>query len=291
MRSVRFCPCLLAILCATAWGVQDPLAKDHMSNEMFMKAAWHMAIEDVSQSPGEIVVTTTGGTFAFAIAEGTIACTQRIGKEREAVTVALGTGALAGLTVKVKDTGAVILESAGGIVAKVNCDSLLMLRARSSGSVACELGFQEEVNYHVGSNRVWLDRFGVVGVYPIEKAAFEKDTERRDKPAYRLGEGGEIWICVGPPRPYPWEESVKLRPIWQGSWETPEQAVPSDDKIKGYAERGNLLWLQGEPMLWKSWQEAYEPRLPDELPPNVIRMARTLHKNGVTLGPPEGGAA
>jgi len=33
------------------------------------------------------------------------------------------------------------------------------------------------------------------------------------------------------------------------------------------------------------------PRLPDELPPNVIRMARTLDRQGVTLGPPEGGAA
>jgi hypothetical protein len=32
------------------------------------------------------------------------------------------------------------------------------------------------------------------------------------------------------------------------------------------------------------------PRLPDELPANVIRMARTLHRQGVTAGMPEDAA-
>ena len=279
MTSNCFRTCALVAMCASASGVEDPLAKDHMSDQIFMKAAWHMKVENVTASPDKTVVTTTGATFTFTTANATIQCAQRIGKKRDVLTITLGEGALKGLGIKAKDTGAVILESAGGVVAKVNCDSLLMLRSRAGGVVTCRLGVKEEANYHVRSNRLWLDRFGAVGVYPIDKVGLDKDSDRRDSPSYRLAAGGEIWISIGPPRPYPWKESLELRLVWQGSWETPEQAVPSDDKIRGYVGRGSLLLLQGEPMLWKSWKKAYEPRLPKEL----RRVLDTSHKLGLRV--------
>ena len=111
MRMVVVWLCVVAGMCAGARGAEDPLLKDHMSEEIFMKAAWHMEVEGVREGPEGITVTTTGATFVFVPGEDTIRCAQRIGKEREILVVALGKGALEGLAVKAKGTGAIILES------------------------------------------------------------------------------------------------------------------------------------------------------------------------------------
>jgi len=258
MNTYRIACWLIFVLCTSVLAVEDPLSKDHLSDQIFMKAAWHMKIDDVAVAKGSIAVAATGATFEFLPARDTIKCSQRIGKQRKSLAISFSKGALAGLAIKAEDTGAVILESASGLIAKVNCDSLLMLRSLSGATVTCELQYKDEVNYHEGANRVWVDRFGCVGVYPIDRAALGKDNDAKSSPTYQLDKNGELWIAIGPPRPYPWKESMALRPLWQGSWDTAEQAVPSDEKIKSYVGRGNLLWLQSEVMLWKSWHEAFQ---------------------------------
>ena len=279
MRTILLWLGVLLVSCAAADAVEDPLTKDHLSDQIFMKAAWGMKIDDVTVAKGSIAMEATGATFEFLPARDMITCSQRIGKQRKSLAISFDQGTLAGLEVKAEDTGAVILESAGGLVAKVNCDSLLMLRSPRGTTVTCELQYEDEVNYHEGPHRVWVDRFGCVGVYPIDKASLGKDNGAKSSPTYQMDEGGELWIAIGPPRPYPWKESMELRPLWQGSWETPEQAVPSDEKIESYVGRGSLLWLQSEIMLWKSWHEAFEPRLPDGL----RRVIDTSHKLGLRV--------
>jgi len=251
-------------MCTLAHGTEDPLVKDHMSDEVFMKAAWHMKIEGVEESPDKIVVTT-GATFAFAPATDTLTCRQRIGKERRVLTVWLGGQALAGLKVKAKDTGAVILTSEAGLTVKVNCDSLLMLRTAKPIGATFRHEFKEAVTYHAPDNRLWIDNLGAVGVYPITKATvlMQYSPEGETHDVYALQAGGEIWAAIGPPRPYPWKESMALRPIWQGSWESIEQNIPSDELIKGYKEIGTLLWMQSGGLLWKKREEAFEARLPE----------------------------
>ena len=160
MRRACLWMCVLASVYSWAWAVEDPLAKDHMSAEVFMEAAWHMKIEGVEESPDKIVVTTTGATFAFVPATDTLTCSQRIGKERRVLTVWLGGKGLAGLKVAAKDTGAVILTSEAGLTAKVNCDSLLMLRTAKPIGVTFRHEFKEAVTYHAPDNRLWIDAFG-----------------------------------------------------------------------------------------------------------------------------------
>ena len=258
--------CAVALLvCAAAHGVEGPLSKDHISDQIFMKAAWHMRIDDVAETPERIVVTTTGAEFTFAPAQDTIVCSQRIGQERRVLTVWLGGEGLKGLKVTARDTGAVILTSQAGLTAKVNCDSLLMLRTGKPIGAAFRHEFKEAVHYHAPDNRLWIDNSGAVGVYPIEKATvlMQYSPEGQTHDVYALQAGGEIWAAIGPPRPYPWAESLALRPIWQGSWESVEQNIPSDELIEGYAKKGTLLWMQSGGLLWKNREEAFQARLPE----------------------------
>ena len=265
MRGSLLIGCIVLLVYASAGAVDNPLDKDHMSDEIFMKAAWHMKIDAVEETPDAITVTTTGAAFAFASVQGTIICSQRIGKERKVLTAWLGGESLKGLKVTAKDTGAVILTSESGLVAKVNCDSLLMLRTAKPVGATFRHEFEEAVSYPAPDNRLWIDPFGAVGVYPIEKATalmqYAPDGNTHD--VYALQAGGEIWVAIGPPRPYPWEQSLALRPIWQGSWESVEQNIPSDELIEDYPNVGTLLWMQSGGLLWKKREVAFEARLPE----------------------------
>ncbi|MFH0962381.1 MAG: hypothetical protein V2A58_00045 [Planctomycetota bacterium] len=279
MRPVLASALVLLLIPALARAAEDPLAKDLLSDAIFMKAHWRMEIEATRVSDDSLVVRTTGAVFDFRPLDSVLLCSQRIGKAREVLGLTFPEGFLKGLRIDAADTGAVILRSDGGLLAKVNCDSLLMLRASREAIVSMSLRFPDEVSYHTGDNRLWIDSFGAVGVYPIKNASLAPGGEPQRSPAYAVGVNGELWIVVAPPRPYPWKESMELRPLWQGTWESPQAAVPSDEKIRSYVGRGNLLWLQSEVMLWKDWHNAFEPRLPDEL----RRVIRTSHALGLRV--------
>ena len=281
MKRIMGCGLLSIALVSLAKGeIQDPVATDLMSDQIFMKATWRMRVEDCSTVGTITRVTTTGAHYEFDSDRDTITGRQRIGRERPALVLQVTPGTLQGLRILARDTGAVILESTAGLRAKVNCDSLLMLRSAAATEVSCAPRFVGRKGFHVREHRFWVDEQGAATVFPITKAELAPDLEDADnRPVYRLQAGGEIWAVVGPARPYPWQESVSLQPLWHGSWESPEQAVPSDEKIVSYVGHGNLLWLQSEKMLWKSWHKAFKPRLPDEL----RRVLDTAHGLGMRV--------
>jgi len=245
----------------------DPLQHDIISDEIFMDAAWHMKIEDVQQTPDGLTVTTTGAVFEFSPQKSQVVCHQRLARARPSLVVAFSDGSLSGLHVTSQGSGAVILRSAAGVEFKVNCDSLLMIRSQDDVAVRCRLLFKPVQTYSHGPrgpHHLLMDPLGAVGLFPIEGA---RQTRRR-KPinefTYSLSGEQMLWCAICPPREYPWEESLRERIIWQGSWKSPELAVPSNEHIDKWQDKGTILLLQSEEMLWKSWQEAFEPRLPED---------------------------
>ena len=248
--------------------------KDLLSDQIFMNAMWHMAVEQVDEEGPVVTVTTTGATFRFDPEAGTVAVRHRLGTARPALTLAADAGALAGLRVVARDTGAVILTSEAGVRLKVNCDSMLMLRSQAPCTLRMRLGWQPDEVYPAGDARLVMDPLGAVALLPI-RGATRYGPEVDGAAIYKLEAGGECWISIGPPRPYRWEDSLSQRLIWQGSWLKPELAVPADAKIRQWSRHGNILWLQSEAMLWKSWHQAYEPRLPAQFE-RVIQAAHDL---------------
>ena len=242
----------------------DPLQKDIMSDEIFMDAAWHFQIEGVEASADLVTVTTTGATFAFSPATDRVLCQQRLAKPRRSLLLYFPEGSLKGLAVAAQGTGAVILESAAGVQFKVNCDSLLMIRSRDDVAVRCRVLFKPVQTYSYGPHHLLMDAFGAVGLFPIEGARGGEKTAGGAEFTYSLGGEQMLWCSIGPPREYPWEESLRERLIWQYTRKSPELAVPTNELIDEWQDRGTILWLQSEIMLWKSWHEAFEPRLPEE---------------------------
>jgi len=251
--------------------------KDLMSDEIFMQGLWGMKIEGVEERGDRIVIATTGAEFELQAGESRILCRQRLGKERRSVSIALGDGALAGLRVAARGTGAVVLASAAGVQIKVNCDSLLMLRVASEADVTCSVPWEADMTYGAGSSRLIMDPFGAVGLFPIRgEVALEKGKGAGEW-TYKAGAGAELWVSVGPPRAYRWKDSLEQRLIWQGSWTKPELAVPGDEKIEKWFAHGNILWLQSEKMLYKTWYHTdFFPQLPEEFG----RVIETTHRLG-----------
>ena len=246
--------------------------KDLMSDQIFMRSLWGMRVEKCAAKAGIIEVVTTGAVFIFNSNDSTLQCNQRIGAKRQTLSVRFPSGVLSGLSVSAKDTGAVILKSVAGMIFKVNCDSMLMIRTTSPALVDFSVAWKPAVVYEYSSHRLILDPFGAVALLPIRNTKLQS-IQSNQQHSYEVGANGEIWVSVGPPRPYRWKDSLGNRLIWQGSWQKPEYANPSDDKIKKWAPYGNILWLQSEFMMWKSWHEAFEPRFPDEL----ARVLKTAH--------------
>ena len=251
--------------------------KDLLGDEIFMQPLWGMKIERVDEQDDGIVITTTGAVFELDASRSQIACRERLGRDRESVSLALGTGTLAGLEVAAFGGGAVVLASDAGVRIKINCDSLLMLRIASGGELKCSLPWDPDLTYGSGNSQLIMDPFGAVGLFPIRgKAALETGKGGREC-TYKAGPGAELWVSIGPPRAYRWKDSLEQRLIWQGSWAKPELAVPGDEKIAKWFAYGNILWLQSEKMLYKTWYHTdFFPQLPEEF----ARVIETTHRLG-----------
>ncbi len=243
----------------------DPLQHDIMSDEIFMDAAWHFEVEEVKTTSDQVTVTTTGATFTFSPSADRVLCEQRLAQPRRSLLLYFPDGALAGLEVTAQGTGAVILQSAAGVQFKVNCDSLLMIRSSDDIAVRCRLLFKPLQTYSHSLHHLFMDAFGAVGMFPLEGTRQVQKSPDAPDFTYLLGDERMLWCSIGPPREYPWEQSLRERLIWQGSWKSPELAVPSNELIDGWPEKGTILWLQSEHMLWTTWyHQDLVPRLPEE---------------------------
>ncbi len=230
-----------------------------------MKAAWHFQIDDVQSNSQRITVTTTGANFYFSPSTDRVLCEQRLPRQRRSLLLRFPAGALAGLQILAQDSGAVILQSKFGLRFKVNCDSLLMIRSQRPAAVRGRILFKPVQTYSYGTDHLVMDAYGAVGLYSMNGVSGGQKSAGVPEYIYQLGGEGMVWCAIGPPRPYPWEKSIDERLIWHGSWRSPELAVPSNELIDELKDKGTILWLQSEVMLWKTWyHQDFFPRLPDE---------------------------
>lgn len=249
------------------------MEKDLLSDEIFMKSVWGLKLEDIKQSTDRIVVSTTGAVFDFDLSESLLTCRQRIGRAGTSLELQFEGVSLNGLTVTTRDTGAAILD-APGLRIKINGDSLLMLRAAAAVNLSGRVAWSPEVTYPADQSQLLLDPFGALGFYPIRGKIEAHPGPDPARQQYDLEPDAELWIAVGPPREYDWNASFHDRLIWQGSWQKPELAVPADNAIMKWSDFGTILWLQSENMMWQSWHEGFEPRLPAEF----ARVIATAHR-------------
>jgi len=259
------------LVMSLSWGraqlpcLNDPLQYDIMSDEIFMEAGWHFQIDGVQTDPQRITVTTTGAKFYFSPSADRVLCEQRLPRQRRSLLLRFPAGGLDELEIIAQDSGAVILQSQAGVRFKVNCDSLLMIRSQRAAPLRCRVLFQPRQTYSYGSDHLVMDAYGAVGLYSMNGVDGGQKVEGVPEYTYDLGGEGMVWCAIGPARPYPWEQSLNERLIWQGSWKSPELAVPSNELIDELKDKGTILWLQSEQMLWKTWyHQDFFPRLPDE---------------------------
>ncbi len=177
---------------------------------------------------------------------------------REAVVVTFAKGALSGLAVQRKGSGAVLLSAGGGrLTLRINGDSLLMLKTPAAMDLSYKVGFVPGSMHETGTDYLWLDEYGAVGSFvaagpPGAKAGYEDLTA-----TYSLQPQQVFWLSVGPPRPYDWEASFNDRVVWHWSHET---GYPTDAQIEEWSHYGNMLLQQAEVMLWKDWSLRFIPR-------------------------------
>lgn len=247
-----------------------------LTTDDFMEAAFGMAVSEAAPRDDTVLVRTTGAEFVFEPAGSTLAVRQRLGREREAVRVAFPPGALEGLRVTRRGSGAALLANAAeSLRVRINADSLLMLQSAEPLALRCEVGFEPaSLRSHAG-DRLWLDEWGFVGSYHATGSG-----RAIDRPAERtielgLAAGQVWWLAVGPPRPYPWAQSLRERVAWHWSMQT---GYPADEDIEAWSRHANILLQQSEVMLWKDWSLRFIPRLGIE---EFERVNRTCERFGM----------
>ena len=252
---------MIAGACAAEPAVSPSLEADAgylLTTRDFMGAQLGMAVTGTQTAAGRLVVRTTGAEFAFSPGEGRLVVRQLLGRPREAVRVAFPPRALAGLRVQRTGTGAVLLRNAAGTVQlRLNGDSLLMLRSQEPLELRCNVAFSPASVRSCGGDRLLLDEWGAVGTYFATGTGKTVDHLADRALDCSLAAGQVWWLAVGPPRPYPWEDSFRERVAWHWSMQT---GYPPDADLEQWSRCANIVLQQAEVMLWKDWSLRFIPR-------------------------------
>ncbi len=259
-------PCVIAAL-VSSYGLaaDQPLspsleadAEYLLTTADLMSAHLDMRVTGTEVAGGRTVVRTTGAELVFSPAEGRLVISQLLGRKREVVRVDFPPHVLAGLRVERSGPGAVLLRNAAGsLELRVNGDSLLMLRSQTPLPLRCTIAFEPASVRAFQGDRLLLDEWGCVGVYYA--TGHGKTVDRLIDHALdcSVAAGQFWWLAVGPPRPYPWEDSLKERVAWHWSMQT---GYPPDADIERWSRYANILLQQSEVMLWQDWSLRFVPR-------------------------------
>jgi hypothetical protein len=217
-----------------------------------------MTVEDVDVHHDSLVVRTTGAEFIFEPGASRLRLRQRLGMRRESAVVNFAAGSLEGLAVERRAPGVVMLAARGGdFVARINGDSLLMMRDARGLSLGFELAFAPLSAHETGGDFLLMDEYGALGCFHASTGPLAFETSIEDAVTATAGPDEILWLSVGPPRPFPWQQSLRDRVCWHWSMET---GYPTDDQIREWSRRGNILLQQSEVMLWKDWSLRFIPR-------------------------------
>lgn len=245
-----------------------------------------MRIESVRQDGGQTVVETTGARYRFDGAHNSLACEQRLEKEREVVrwTSSLP---LAGLRV-IRQTDTECLLGNAHLTLGVQCDSLVMVVPHSELALTARSAIGGRWNRLAAGHLLAVDDFGGFAVNPdipagcgrlarvhvgspwsgvvpgrheagqvdfsgrVDDTTFLSEAAPGWEITWHLGPGERMGLSVFPPRPYPWRESFDF------SW----LLAHPKDPLGGYSERKRgpqhveLLW----DFLQRGWAMSWGPR-------------------------------
>jgi hypothetical protein len=247
------------LVTATAGWASAPTFRDLMNPRMFPEPQCGMTVERASLTGQTWQVVTTGARITADLRRGEVRFEQRIGHTRQVATLRLGTPLAGGRMTHAGPGLARAVFTHPRITVRVNGDSLFMLHTREPVTAVVESRILPAWFDSYQSNHLVVDEWGGVGLYCSEPDLDDEfDPYAPTVATYRLPAGSVLWVGVCPPKPYPWERSLRDNVVWHHSREL---AYPPDEVLKRWSAYGNIVLLQSEIMLWKDWNLDFVPRL------------------------------
>ena len=276
-----FIPVGLIILCSLSIGkAAAPTFQELMDPQVFPNAQRGMMVKSAEIEDSVLKIETTGAKMEWDFAGGEIKFSQMLVRKRELLTI----------KIKAADSEPKLTHAGPGLAfasfdspkldLRANGDSLFMFHAKEPVEIVIKRNknFLSIFNPTYLSNHLLLDEFGGFGIYCSEENANENFSPFDETTAiYKLPADAVLWVGICPPQEYDWERSLKDQVIWH--WSN-ELSYPPDERLKSWKGQGNIVLLQGEVMLWKDWNLAFEPRLGME---EWNRVKNTIHDLGMRM--------
>lgn len=264
----------------------------------FMKAQFGMEVEAAESAADRVTIRTTGAKFVFDSAAGVLSIGQRLIRERPVACVTFPPKCLENLKIEGRESGAALLSARNGkLQMRVNGDSLLMIRDSEPLTLAWKAEFAPACVRQYAGNVMLLDEYGGIGAFfatgPLNRFGGVGGHPSTGLEAvavsgyptvsHELTPGQILWITVAPPKPYPWDQSLRDRVVWHWS---KESGYPSDSQIEDWRRYGNILLQQSEVMLWKDWMLRFIPRNGIEEFERVVRTCRRFGMRNIVYTSP-----
>ncbi|MBI5091950.1 MAG: hypothetical protein HZB26_05840 [Candidatus Hydrogenedentes bacterium] len=264
---------------AAAWAVPPaaPTFQELMDPEMFPHPQRGLKVESAAEDGEKVRIRTTGAEILIDSPRGAILFMQRISHARPLAMMRFGV-ALQGVKVTHSGSGfAMVTCEQPKLTIRVNGDSLFMLQMHEAFEVALDRKFVPRWNASFKTNHLIADEWGAFGLYCSDTTLNDKyDAYAKTVAQYPLPADAVLWVAVCPPKPYEWLRSLHDNVIWHWS---KESAYPSDDTLREWKGKGNIVLLQSEMMLWKDWNLDFVPR--DEA--EFARVRKTLRKQNMRM--------
>ncbi len=230
-------------------------------------------------------VQTTGALYRIDGAGGLITGSQRIGVERQAVSIRLEPAP--GELKPLRSDESVCVLGNENIEIGVQCDSLIVIAPGQPTKITIEGLIEGKYTANEGGNVQVIDEHGGVGIYPHVPpgsglvADLEQEPGDLSKPRwqceYELHEGALIGVSIFPPREFDFEKSFEWQLAHTGGY-------PADTALETWSKYVKLvclhesIWAGGSPI---SHTGPYELQSEDDF----RRCVATCERLGMKLIP------
>lgn len=245
----------------------------------------NMRVESVDKRGGVFTVRTTGAEYGLDPATGVMTCRQRIGVQRQVVT--LKTGRELGALKLVKQTADVAVLVGDEMSFGFQGDSLVTIATNRdldtvlTSHMGCKhyrssdphlLALDDEGGFSLVTHaRPFLNSAG---------SAITQQPEQTERPGWSIGHriaARELLaLAVCPARPYDWQRSFQKRIVCVNKF-------PPEDAIKTYSKHANVLFYFAGP-LYRQHEAGHTHAPYQVLDPDTLRSAIKLaHDHGMEV--------